>query len=195
MTVRKGAEWGERIARPDGLVVATSDAELAELVDGGSAAPLAVAAGDLRRTLGDGVAGPMVQRVPLDALRIVADGVELCAVAHVVARRSWWRGRVVGVFNCEHLGRWDVAPRGHPNDGRAEVIEVDATMPVRARVQAWRRLPSGTHVPHPAIRVSQCTTATWEFAPPLTLYADGRRRGTVRRLTVMVEADAFHLHV
>jgi hypothetical protein len=195
MTVRRGAEWGERIARPDGLVVATSDAALAELVDAGSAAPLAVAAGDLRRTLGDGVDGPMVQRVPLDALRIVADGVELCAVAHVVARRSWWRGRIVGVFNCEHLGRWDVAPRGHPNDGRAEVIEVDATMPVRARMQAWRRLRSGTHVPHPAIRVSQCTTTSWEFAPPLTLYADGRRRGTVRRLTVMVEADAFHLHI
>jgi hypothetical protein len=29
----------------------------------------------------------------------------------------------------------------------------------------------------------------------MMLYADGRRRGTVRRLTVMVEADAFHLHI
>jgi hypothetical protein len=195
VTIRKNDEWGERVARPDGLVVVASDAELAELVDGGSVAPLAVAAGDLHRTLGDGVDGPMVQRVPLDALRIIADGVELCAVAHIVARRSWWRGRIVGVFNCEHLGHWDVAPKGHPNDGRADVIDVDATMPIRARVQAWRRLPSGTHVPHPAIRVTQCTAASWEFVPPLTLYSDGRRHGTVHRLTVTVEPDAFHLHV
>jgi hypothetical protein len=29
----------------------------------------------------------------------------------------------------------------------------------------------------------------------LTLYTDGRRHGTVHRLTVTVEPDAFHLHV
>lgn len=195
MTVRKGVDWGERVARPDGLIVATSDAELAELVGGGSTRPLAVSSGDLHRTLGHGEDGPTVHLVPLDVLRVVADGVELCAVAHVVARRSWWRGHIVGVFNCEHLGRWDVAPRGHPNDGRAEVIEVDATMTTRARLQAWRRLPSGSHVPHPAIRVSQRSAASWEFAHPLVLYVDGRRRGEVRRLAVTVDPDAFHLHV
>ncbi len=195
MTVSRGAEWGEPVARPDGLVVAASDAELAQLVGRGSTAPLAVAAGDLRRTLGHSPDGPTVQRVPLDLLRVVADGVELFAVAHVVARRSWWRGRLVGVFNCEHLGRWDVAPRGHPNDGRADVLDVDATMSVRERAQAWRRLPSGTHVPHPAIRASHGSAVSWEFVPSLTLYVDGRRHGTIRRLTVTVEADAFHLHV
>jgi len=195
VTIRKAADWGEPVARPQGLVVVDSDAELAALVASGSSAPLAVAAGDLHRTLGDGGDGPTVQRVPLDVLRVVADGVELCAVAHVVARRSWWRGPIVGVFNCEHLGRWDVAPRGHPNDGRADVLEVDEAMTVRSRVQAWRRLPSGTHVPHPAIRVSQRTAETWDFAEPLVLYVDGRRHGEVRQLTVTVEADAFHLHI
>ena len=136
-----------------------------------------------------------MQRVPLDVLRVVADGVELCAVAHVVARRSWWRGPIVGVFNCEHLGRWDVAPRGHPNDGRADVLEVDEAMTVRARVQAWRRLPSGTHVPHPAIRVSAARRRDLGFRAPLVLHVDGRRHGEVRQLTVTVEADAFHLHI
>ncbi|MGH9132374.1 MAG: hypothetical protein ACRDZZ_00450, partial [Ilumatobacteraceae bacterium] len=138
MTIRKGSEWGAGVARPEGLVVATSDAELGQLICSGTSLPLGVAAGDLRRTLGHGGSGRVMQRVPLDLLRVDADGVELCAVAHVVVRRSWWRGRLVGVFNCEHLGRWDVAPRGHPNDGRAEVVEVDAAMSMRARAQAWR---------------------------------------------------------
>jgi putative lipid kinase YegS-like protein len=195
MTVEKGADWGERVARPDGLVVATSDAELAQFVGGGSTAPLALSSGDLQRTLGDRLDAPTVQLVPLDVLRVVADGIHSCAVAHVVARRSWWSGPIVGVFNCEYLGRWDVAPRGHPNDGRAEVIEVDATMTMRARVQAWRRLPTGSHVPHPAIRVTQRSAASWEFARPLVLYVDGRRRGEVRRLAVTVDPDAFQLHV
>lgn len=197
MTIGKGVDWGERVARPDGLVVVGSDAELAVLVASGSRAPMAVAGGDLHRTLGDsdGGDGSTVQRVPLDAFRVTADGVEHCAVAHVVARRSWWRGPIVGVFNCEHLGRWDVAPRGHPNDGRADVLEVDEAMTVRARVQAWRRLRSGTHVPHPAIHVSQRTAASWGFARPLRLYVDGRRHGEVINLEVNVEADAFHLHI
>jgi hypothetical protein len=195
VTVRKGAEWGEQVARPGGLVVAASDAELAVLITDRPAAPLAVAGGDLRRTLGAGVEGSTMHLVALDVLRVVADEVEMCAVAHVVARRSWWRGRIVGVFNCEHLGRWDVAPRGHPNDGLAEVFDVDATMTLRQRLQAWRRLPSGTHVPHPAIGVSRSRAASWEFAAPLTLYVDGVRRGEVSRLAVAVEADAYHLHV
>ena len=119
----------------------------------------------------------------------------MCAVAHVVARRSWWRGRIVAVFNCEHLGRWDVAPRGHPNDGLAEVLDVDATMTLRQRLQAWRRLPSGTHVPHPAISVSRGPTASWEFARAVG--ALRRRRSARRRppLAVAVDADAYHLHV
>jgi hypothetical protein len=195
MTVRKGAEWGVRVARPDGLVVAASDAELAAIVDEGSSAPLAVAGGDLHRTLGDSSEGPAMHLVALDVLRVVADEVEMCAVAHVVARRSWWRGRIVGVFNCEYLGRWDVAPRGHPNDGLAEVFDVDPTMTLRQRLQAWRRLPSGTHVPHPAISVTRGSTASWEFAAPLTLYVDGVRRGAVRRLAVAVDDDAYHLHI
>jgi hypothetical protein len=195
MTVRKGVDWGDRVDRPSALVVAASDAELAALVDDRSGAALAVAAGDLRRTLGDGGGGPTVQRVPIDLLRIDADGVEMCAVAHVVARRSWWRGRIVGVFNCEHLGRWDVAPRGHPNDGLADVLDVDAAMTMRERLQAWRRLPSGTHVPHPSIATARRPAASWDFERPVELHVDGVRVGTVRRLAVTVEPDAFHLHV
>lgn len=198
MTVRRGEEWGERVDRPAGLVVAASDAELAALVGSGSSSPLTVATGDVRRTLGAATDGSTVQRIALDVLRVEADGVGMCAVAHVVARRSWWRGRIVGVFNVEHVGNWDVAPRGHPNDGRAEILEVEPAMSWRARCQAWRRLPSGTHLPHPAILVRALTpgaAVTWEFSPALTLYVDGRRHGSVRRLAVTIDPDAYVLHV
>jgi diacylglycerol kinase family enzyme len=154
-----------------------------------------VASGDLRRTLGAGSSGPTMHLVTLDLLHVVADGAEMCAVAHAVARRSWWRGRIVGVFNAEHLGRWDVAPRGHPNDGLADVIDVDPTMTRRQRVQAWRRLASGTHVPHPLIGASRTASVSWEFETPLILHVDGIRRGAVRHLAVTVDADAYHLHV
>lgn len=196
--IRKGEEWGSAVARPAGLVVAGSDRELAALVAADRERPLAVRAGDLARTVAattDVESRATLQRVDIDVLHVVADGDELLAVAHVIARRRWWRGPIVGAFNAQFLGEWDVAPRGHPNDGRADIVEVSPTMSPRARWAARRRLPSGTHVPHPDIAASQRATAEWDLTSPLDLYVDGRRHGRVRTLRVTVEPDAFQLHL
>ena len=195
MTIRPGVEWGDTVDRPGDLVVCAGDAELAALVAAGDPRPLAVGAGDLARTAGSPGHRDRVQRVPVDALRVVADGVEHVAVAHVVARRRTWLGRIVAVCNAEWMGAWDVAPRAHPNDGVADVVEVAASMPVRARFQARRRLPTGTHVPHPDIRTSRTADGTWTFGAGTRLWIDGVPRGRVRELQVRVDADAFELHV
>lgn len=195
MVIAKGEPWGERIARPDGLVVVGSDADLAEMIATGTDAPLAVGAGDLHRTIGGSISSDVVVRVPLDVLHCELDGLQRVAVANVVARRGWWRGPLYGVFNAQYLGTWDVAPRGHPNDGRAEVIEISADMGIRQRWEASRRAPGGTHVPHPAIRTTHSQSVQWTFERPLDVYVDGVRHRRIRSLTVSVEADAHHLHI
>lgn len=195
MTIRKGSTWGVDVDRPVDLVVASDDAELAgrTVADG---PPLAVREGDLARTLGvRDLERPRLRRVPIDRLHVRLDHVETVAVANVVARRSWWRGRVVVVANAQFLGRWDVAPRSHPNDGRADTVDVDPAMPLRQRILAWRRLPTGTHVPHPQLRQRRIETGEWDFDPPLDVRVDGRRHRRVRHLAVRVEPDAFELHV
>ena len=199
MVVRKGVEWGEEVERPADLLVASSDAELASLLADGTDRPLAVDGGDLCRTVGGLRSAARVQRVDVDVLRVVADGAELVAVAHVVARAPrWrggpWRGPIVAVSNTEHVGRLDVAPRAHPNDGCADVLEV-TRMSLRQRFNAWRRLPTGTHVPHPAIATRAVAEARWQFDRAMTLVVDGRRHGRVRDLRVTVEPDAFQLHL
>jgi hypothetical protein len=196
VTIRKGQEWGTAVSRPADLLVCAGDAELAGEVAAGSSRPLAVAGGDLARTAGSAGERSTLQRVPVDVLEVTADHESLHAVAHVVARaRWWWPGPVVGVFNSEYLGTWDVAPRSHPNDGVADVLEVNRAMPLRARLQARRRLPTGTHLPHPMISSRRATQVSWRFERPLHLYVDGRRHGRVRELRVTVRPDAFHLYV
>jgi hypothetical protein len=196
VTIRKGDEWGTAVERPADLLVCDGDADLADAVIAGRSRSLAVACGDLARTVGRAGDRAVLQRVPVDLLDVTADGTSWHAVAHVIARpRWWWPGRVVGVFNSEYLGTWDVAPRSHPNDGMADVVEVDPVMPLRSRLQARRRLPSGTHLPHPMISSRRAAEASWRFERPLHLYVDGRRRGRVRELRVTVRPDAFHLHV
>lgn len=194
MTIRPGEEWGAAVDRPDDLVVLADDASLAAAVLAGRG-PLSVSGGDLHRAVGSPQPRPQMQRVDVDLIRATADGEEVVAVAHVVARRSWWRGPLVAVMNVDHVGDWNVAPRAHPNDGRLDVVEVDASMGVRQRWQARRRLPQGTHVPHPAISTRRATEAAWTFDPPLRLWVDGVDRGPVAELSVTVEPDAFTLHV
>lgn len=195
MTIRRGEQWGHTVTRPEGLIVAATDHTLAELIAAGTHHPAGVAGGDLFRTVGAPGQRDTMMRLPIDVLRVVADGAERVAVAHVVARRSWWRGGIVAVMNVDHVGEWNVAPRAHPNDGRFDVVEVDSAMTFRERLQARRRLVQGTHTPHPRIATRTGTEATWHFDRPEPVWIDGVRTGSVHDLTVMIEADGAAIHV
>jgi hypothetical protein len=195
VTIRKGEEWGVPAARPDDLLVAAGDAELASYVATDPSYHYGLAGGDLYRSLGAPPTRIDMQRLPIDALRVQFDGGELLGVAHVVARNGWWRGPLLAVSNCGYLGSWNVAPRSHPNDGRFDVVEVDTTMTIRQRLHARRRLPLGTHVPHPAITTRTAEHGGWTFDPPREVYVDGVARGRCRQLTVVIEPDHFAIYV
>ncbi len=199
MTVRRGEDWGRRVPRPADLVEVADDATGAALVDaarqaGGPLPVLGLRGGDLRRTLGGGPPvehlGADVGEYPVDVGLVVLDGVERAFLAHVVARRGWWRGELVAAMNAEQLGGWDVAPRGHPNDGRLDVLHV-VDLDLGDRWKAWRRLPTGTHVPHPGIVVRSSAAVDVALQRPLTVWLDGRRAGTTDHLAIRVEPDAL----
>lgn len=203
MTIRPGEPWGTVGPVPPGLMRVDDDLAIRLLVEQATGeSPLPVLAprrGDCWRAAGgheqrDRVsAGDDVAQLPWDALHVVADDRSLWAVAHVIARGWAYTGEVVAVMNVDHRGAWDVAPRAHPNDGRLDVVHAEPRLPWRARVQARRRLPLGTHVPHPQIRVTQRESAEFTFTTPRRLYVDGRHEGSVRHLRVDVVADRLTL--
>lgn len=196
MTIRRGSTWGESVPTPDDIVLVGSDAELAARLASTDTRAVQLVGGDLLATLGGPSRGADRQRFPIDVLHVRADGREVIAVAHVVARgRSWWRGPLIAALNVDRIGRWDVAPRAHPGDGRFDVVEVETAMSRRDRWQAWRRLPTGNHVPHPAIRVGATTSVSWTFDEPRRLWIDGVAYGTVRSVDVTVDADAAVVHI
>jgi hypothetical protein len=204
MTIKPGQAWGRPVPRPPDLVVVHSDDELARAISQERASPIGVGGGDLARTLGVTPSGaasltsrPTVNEYLIDLLEVRLDGAEepILACAHVVARSPWrgghWlRGRILVVMNAEFIGDWDIAPRGHPNDGRVEVVDVAASMTARERLAARRRLPTGTHVPHPSIATRSVRTGTWKFERPLDVVIDGRRSDRASTLSIDVLADA-----
>ena len=197
MTIQRGAEWGTPIDRPPQLVVAASDSELGALVAGGRVAgSIGLSGGDLHRSLGSpSPSRQEMRRLPVDALLVELDGEPVLAVAHVIARRSWWFGPVLAVLNCDHVGVWNVAPRAHPNDGRFDTVEVDAAMPLRSRLQARRRLANGTHVPHPQISVGAAERRSWAFSRSTPVLIDGVDCGRCTHLSVEISPDHFAICV
>jgi hypothetical protein len=217
MTIRRGEPWGSEVPRPEHLVVASDDHELAELLHAGERNPIALAGGDLLRTVGGRSpddretllhtsAGRSLDdretllALPVDLVLVRLDDADpRPAVAHVVARSpwwsgSWWRGEIVVVMNAEFVGDADVAPRGHPNDGRVETLRT-VSMPLRQRLEVRRRLPAGAHLPHPDLETRSTRATAWEFRRRRTVVVDGVHAGTARRLGVEVVPDAGVVHV
>lgn len=200
MPIRPGEDWGEPGGLPGGGVLVRSDAEARAVVeearrDRAPIPPLGLLGGDLCRTLGgtgdEGrIRSPEGRRLPIDLGTVLVDGRLLHFVAHLVARRGWWRGRILAVMNAQFLGNWDVAPRGHPNDGRLDVLDVAAAMPAGQRWQARTRLPSGTHVPHPHIAQRRTAALQVDLGRPTPVHLDGERVGDARSLSIRVEPDA-----
>jgi hypothetical protein len=180
-------------------VVVSSDAEARAVVErarraGGPLPALGLLGGDLCRTLGgrgdpERLRSPDATTVTCDLGCVVLDGNVHWFVAHAVLRRSWWRGRVVAVMNAQWRRTWDVAPRAHPGDGLLDVLDGD--LPVGDRWKARPRLPTGTHVPHPGIRVTRAASVQLDLDPALDVWLDGEQVGRAASVVARIEPDAL----
>ncbi len=202
MTIRRGEQWGKVVESPNQLRVVPTDRHAREWVlshreHDRPLQAVGLGGGDLARTLGGGAAGRFpgaVMTAPVDVLRVEAEGRTTWAVAHVVARRSWWLGDVWLAMNAQFLGGYDVAPRSHPNDGKVDAVHVLPAMSVRSRLQARARARTGTHLPHPQILTVQAPSVTATFERSLVVWVDGVRWGTASSLTVTCEPDALQVY-
>ena len=199
MTVRKGEAWGGPGALPADGVVVDSDLAARRVVTEARRSnrpipALGLLGGDLARTCGatgreDRLRGPDAQTLPVDLGEVLVDGALHFFVAHLVARRSWWRGPVVAAMNAQFLGDWDVAPRSHPGDGRLDLVQAD--LAIGDRWKARTRLRSGTHVPHPGISERRVKAVQLDLAPGTAVWLDGERVGEAKALSVRVVPDAL----
>lgn len=221
MNIKKGEPWERPATGPADLTVEGGDDVLAAAVRAHPHARVlfAPAAGsDFARTvaLSDGT-GSM--ELPCDALLVELDTREVLAVNMVVVgvppdRQRWWNraprvvvkvddrvvhdGGAIGVIvaNGQYLRGADVVPRGHPGDGRIEAQVYDVAR--RERAVMRRRLPLGTHVPHPQIRSvagRRVEVRAGAGGRPLTVEVDGVPAAPAYAVVVAVAPAAFTLLV
>jgi hypothetical protein len=198
MTIEKGQAWGSPGALPTDAVIVHSDAEARAIVErarraGDPVPALGLLGGDLCRTVGGAgdearLRSDEAVQLPVDLGAALIDGRLHWFVAHLVARKRWWRGRVYAAMNAEYLGQWDVAPRSHPNDGLLDTFEV--TMSTGERLKARSRLATGTHLPHAGIKQRRVAAVQVDVAG-LDVWLDGELVGPARSLSIRVEPDAL----
>ena len=203
MTIRKGETWGTSAPLPAGAPIVHTDAQARRLVDdaivrGAPIPTIGLLGGDLCRTLGGQgdeprLSGPDAMTFPMDLGTVDLDGVRHRFVAHCVVRRSWWHGPVLVAMNAQWLGRWDLGPRSHPDDGLLDIAFGDLSLD--DRFKARRRLATGTHVPHPGITEVRAATHEATFARPLGVWLDGERVGRASTVVLGIEADAWRVVV
>jgi hypothetical protein len=218
--IEKGKPWERPASGPPAWRVEGDDAALAAAVRDQPGARVGfrpAPTSDLARALGIHGSADATLDLAVDALRVAADGRELFAVNMVVVgtapdRAGWFSaapelrvevdGRVVHdgaattvvIASGQFLRGNDVVPRGHPGDGRAEV-QVYA-VPRGQRSGVRRRLPQGTHLPHPAItqttgRRIDVVSAKRGAKHGVGLEIDGVPGPEAIRVTVEVVPEAF----
>lgn len=209
MTIEKGAPWGEVALPPAEVPEFTSCAALgAHLQSNRTAYRQGIAQHPPEYVLHDaafqallGAGRPdkrATVRIPIDVLEVsfLQEGSKHHAIAvdHVMLGERLLRDELALVSNTGFWRSRRIAPRAHPNDGRADVVTLSASMGIRQRLLAWRRTKWGTHLPHPAISVEQRVEYTWQGGPR-SLTIDRVRMGWVTSLHVRVVADALTVYV
>jgi hypothetical protein len=209
MTIRKGEQWGEPCSAPIGLLEFATERDLGEHVRGKGIIPEAVLkSGTLNQALG--IAAPTTDRerikVLIDLIKVAytdLDGRDRddIAVGSVLIGRRSWLGDVYIVSNCGYLGTRELLSKAHPNDGVMDVLTVSSLMPFMQRLQAWRRVPTSSHLPHPDISTKQTERFSWPIvgdearSKGARLVIDGESLGLVKSVRMQVIPDAITLYV
>jgi hypothetical protein len=193
--IAKGEPWGAPGELPEGGVVVRSDAEAAAALGDARRElrplpALGLLGGDLCHTLGGGGSGRALQgvRFTVDLGEVLLDGRLHLFVAHLVARNRLWT-RAFVAMNGQWLGRWNLGPRAHPNDGLLDTY--DAHLPAGQLLPVRARLHHGAHLPHPGIRERRTPALQVELERPLPVRLDGAPVGRARVISVRLEPDAL----
>jgi hypothetical protein len=204
LTSLKGQPWGEQATMPEGTPVFVNDATASRAVQYSrfrktDLEAVALIGGDLWRTLGGPPGGrERLEEGPVTKVTIDVGWIDLgeagghCFVAHCVARDRFW-GRTAAVMNAEWIKDWDLAPRSHPGDGRFDIVEAELSWDDRWKVR--RRLPTGSHLPHPGIQVRKAAEAEFEWDEPRRLFLDGAAFPPVSRFRTWLEPGSLTVYV
>lgn len=207
MTIRSGRDWGELVDRPSNLHVMIDDRHADDFLDSnldlGAPAPnMAIVSSEFARTLGLSGANAQNSKMlctPFDLIEATifkADNlkpVRRYFLGNALVRNRFWLGNIISIHNSSFRKGRNWTPRGHPNDGKMDVVIFDASMNIRQRMRAFHLMKSGSHIPHPKIQYFQTPEFSTEIVKSASLHIEGQKMADASRCEFRLLADAVNL--
>ena len=167
--------WAYQGRVPNSVPIAKSDKEIIHHFSNGHSM-IQLEAGNLCRTLGGKKPTPLTDcsvgticDVDLGSVRVCGKSVYFAS--HCSIRKHRFSSKGAFVMNAQWHKTRRVAVRAHPSDGKLDIVFSDLSLS-----QFWfavQKSKSGSHVPHPDIRVKKIQDHTLIYPHPMRIYADG----------------------
>ena len=167
--------WANQGPVPSSLPTAKSDKEIITHFSNGHSI-IRLEAGNMCKTLGgkkptdltDYSIGTICD-VDLGSVRVNGKSIYFASHCSIRGHRFTTKGAMV--MNAQWHKSRRVAVRAHPSDGKLDVVFSD--LKLGQYLIAAKRSKSGSHIPHPDIRVKKVQNHTMAYPHPMRIYADG----------------------
>ena len=182
-------DWAKQVSIGRSLPVATSDSEIAEFAAAGEPV-IKLESGNIFRTLG-GRGNASIHSsaentmCEIDLGIVCFQGKEILFASHCSIRRSYFSTKGVLVMNSQFYKSRNLSVRGHPSDGKLEMIT--SRLGIRQYFLAAKKSESGSHLPHPDIDTRSAASHTISNERELRIYCDGRLAGCSKDVTIGVD--------
>ena len=184
--------WTEEFLIDEAFPIAKSDQEIVSLVNSGITL-MRLASGNIHRTLGgkgnSNVALPTTGtlcHIDLGCIQLANE--RFYFASHCSLRRNYFSTKGVLVMNAEFYKNRRVSVRGHPGDGKFEVLTSE--LKLIQYLLASKRSESGNHLPHPDLKVRSTAQYEVSFPHQMRVYADGRLIGRSDEVEISVVSRA-----
>ena len=172
-------EWAHQISVDSSFPIAKSDREIAKLAAAGEKV-VRIESGNIFRTLGgrEGRKQPTsleATMCEIDLGKVQFKKKEFLFASHCSLRQYHFSTKGVLVMNSQFYKNRRVSIRGHPSDGKLDVIS--SQLNLRQYMLASKLSESGSHVPHPDIKIKSTDERSFSFERLMRIYADGRLVG------------------
>ena len=171
--------WAHQVSLNGSFPIARSDKEIADLASLGEKI-IKIESGNIFRTLGGRESlkpslshESTVCEIDLGTVQF-SDEIFLFA-SHCSLRQYHFSTKGVLVMNSQFYKNRRVAIRGHPSDGKLDVLS--SQLNLRQYMLASKLSESGSHVPHPDIKIKSTDERSFSFERLMRIYADGRLVG------------------
>ena len=171
--------WAHEVSVDSSFPVAKSDKEIAEFATSGENI-IRIVSGNIFRTLGGSenrkhVPTREATMCEIDLGAVQFNNKKFLFASHCSLRQHHFSTKGVLVMNSQFYKNRRVAIRGHPSDGKLDVISSELNF--RQYMLASKLSESGSHMPHPDIDIKSTGQHSFSFQRDMRIYTDGRLIG------------------